>query len=562
MPISDYHVVGDASLARPVPPSPYAEKTDIEGPKTAQGNPLTLSDSAPVNAVNVSVDVEPIQDLHGYDYPWVGGAGKNKLPMTVDGIKAANGGASTWNGNSKTIGGVAFTILTDSDRNVTGIRCNGHANGFSFYAFDGSITVPSGSKINLNATKNNGNFDCNAVNNGTGIGYISGYLAQTADVTLSDTTVTRVAFYFNSNYNDDITIYPMIRNATEDSTFAPYTNICPISGRSELAIDRVGVNLLDISTSNENRSIKADGDLQYASERSVSDYIKVKSNQNYYASHVTGGYYVRTFAFYDNNKTFLSVSGIQGGIDVSGSITTPNNASYLRMCYTTANTNIQLELGNQATSYEPYQGTTYTIQLGQEVYGGRLDMTRGKLVVDRRFVTYDGSENWAIAWNDTMVYYESSKQITDGKILPTATYGIQGISNEYEWLAYETADNSIWKKRATNTEPYTAFAIKDNGNVFVKDVNCADANALKTYLASNPLQVVYELATPIEIDLTPIQIKLLENTNTLYTDYEGDTIHIEYQPNNAIGEAVMTVEESYDAIIQNLIDRVTALENQ
>jgi hypothetical protein len=38
---------------------------------------------------------------------------------------------------------------------------------------------------------------------------------------------------------------------------------------------------------------------------------------------------------------------------------------------------------------------------------------------------------------------------------------------------------------------------------------------------------------------------MLENTNTLYAD--GGDITLEYQPNNAIGEAVRAVEESYDA---------------
>ena len=53
------------------------------------GNPITFE--ADAQAVqNLKVALEPIQDLHGYDKPWVGGGGKNKLPLTVDGIKALN----------------------------------------------------------------------------------------------------------------------------------------------------------------------------------------------------------------------------------------------------------------------------------------------------------------------------------------------------------------------------------------------------------------------------------------------------------------------------------------
>jgi hypothetical protein len=45
------------------------------------------------------IQIEPEQDLHGQDYPYPAGAGKNKLPMTVDGIKALNT-VGTWSGNA------------------------------------------------------------------------------------------------------------------------------------------------------------------------------------------------------------------------------------------------------------------------------------------------------------------------------------------------------------------------------------------------------------------------------------------------------------------------------
>ena len=71
-------------------------------------------------------NIDAVQDLHGYDSPWVGGAGKNKLPMTVDGIKAANTDG-TWTGNAYVINGITYTILTDSNNNVIGIKANGTA---------------------------------------------------------------------------------------------------------------------------------------------------------------------------------------------------------------------------------------------------------------------------------------------------------------------------------------------------------------------------------------------------------------------------------------------------
>lgn len=75
-------------------------------------------------------------------------------------------------------------------------------------------------------------------------------------------------------------------------------------------------------------------------------------------------------------------------------------------------------------------------------------------------------------------------------------------------------------------------------------------------------QVVYELATPYTIDLTPQQIKMLENTNTIYTDYDGDTITIEYQPNNAFGELLGEVNNIYDSIIEDIYDKIDSLDTR
>ena len=44
-----------------------------------------------------------------------------------------------------------------------------------------------------------------------------------------------------------------------------------------------------------------------------------------------------------------------------------------------------------------------------------------------------------------------------------------------------------------------------------------------TYISSNPIDVVYELATPFDIDLTPIQIRALVGNNNVYSDTNGDT---------------------------------------
>ena len=48
--------------------------------KRTTGNPIVLTDAADAPLVECKTEIQGSQDLHGYDKPWVGGAGKNKCP--------------------------------------------------------------------------------------------------------------------------------------------------------------------------------------------------------------------------------------------------------------------------------------------------------------------------------------------------------------------------------------------------------------------------------------------------------------------------------------------------
>ena len=79
---------------------------------------------APIDSLKASI--VGVQDLHGYDSPWVGGAGKNLLKLSISDIKHKNT-VGTWSGNVYTLYGITYTVQTDSDENVVGIKVNGTA---------------------------------------------------------------------------------------------------------------------------------------------------------------------------------------------------------------------------------------------------------------------------------------------------------------------------------------------------------------------------------------------------------------------------------------------------
>ena len=204
--------------------------------KTISGNPITLNilGNLTPEVTGLKVTMNPIQDLHGYSNPWVGGAGKNKLPMTLAGIKSANT-SGTWSGNAYTVNGVTFTINTDSDDNVLGITANNKASSTAILILAENFSAFSADVI-LNGCPSGGSNSTYRVdyNGGTGADMGSS-VTITAGTSFTNARIRIASGYSASN----VKFYPMIRLATvTDTTFAPYSNICPISGRTEASVTR------------------------------------------------------------------------------------------------------------------------------------------------------------------------------------------------------------------------------------------------------------------------------------------------------------------------------------
>ena len=196
--------------------------------------------------------------------------------------------------------------------------------------------------------------------------------------------------------------------------------------------------------------------------------------------------------------------------------TTPNKQIKEYSLYNTESSNNRtiskgmIEYGSTATAYEPYQGNTYTAEFGQTVYGGTLDWNTGVLTVDKAFVEYDGSadENWR-----TQVTVTSGYRIF--RILPGDAEPNTGASN----VAY--AVSNMYKAVSPNGAYLKTTGICVNQNelmIYDADRATLTVDGWKAWLSEHPVQIVYKLATPTTIQLTPQEIKQLQGVNTLYGD--------------------------------------------
>ena len=186
--------------------------------KTATGNPVTITaKAAPVRAL--SVQIEPVQSGSGDPYP--PGGGKNQCPIEV---------------NTATVNGVSFTI----DANAGTVTVNGTASQTTvFYLnaisnrYAGNDWIASGCP-----TSGSGTTYCLRVfNKGNGYATDTGSGMRFTGI---DNLRCAVVVYAGITVNQAI-FQPMIRLASDtDPTFAPYSNIRPITGWTAATVTRTG----------------------------------------------------------------------------------------------------------------------------------------------------------------------------------------------------------------------------------------------------------------------------------------------------------------------------------
>lgn len=310
------------------------------------------------------------------------------------------------------------------------------------------------------------------------------------------------------NSNDgsaiDFTIYPQIESGSTATTFSPYSNICPISGWSEAKVTRTGKNFFQVP------SIELGG----TNPRTVNINVDPIPTGQYYFSSVRSGTVTSNYCiqFIGNNGLVAQVSTNAQRIN----ITEPIIRIYAYMSsadYSDGKTlslsDIQLERGSSVSTYEPYQGEEVTIQLGQTVYGGTLDVRRGKVRVTHQILDFS-AVTWTAQTRSRWLY--NGLQSTIKKPASTAVV-TTAISDTFP---------SVSNDNIYSDETLIALAINNNGSVVVRNGSTIDQPTG---------HMVYELAAPFEVSVTPETIKALVGENNVWADTGEVTVTYKVDPN-------------------------------
>ena len=507
--------------------------------QTASGSVVSIANARRRDAKSAVVTLEPIQDLHGYSSPWVGGAGVNAMPNAVAKTETQNGITISTNGDG--IYRFSGTALSDAiivfPLSVSFTIPSGNASTGTHSAFFMNTDISS---TNVTLCFMNGSVQIDSLAMSPKNRIATSYNA------MSNKVCDGIKFIIRSGTSVSGTISPMFvaKGTPTNTPFSPYENLCPISGHSSVTAVRDGKNLLELylartSHNGVDYSLTSDGKLHVDGTASPANSYSGGNYSTYalcpwkfkagtYTISADFGQQEGFSGFYlcfstrkksDNSQTNFTVYSYGSGsapkeVSINEDfgawfwVVVPNGKTVV------TDVSLQLETGSPTSSFVPFTGTSITVQLGQTVYGGSVDLVSGVGTLTHKSVTFIGDDAyWWYTYDPSN--YDSfcfNVDLPDKKIKKLTSICDKYRNVENSWGAGGNGIFDVFSDHATLARLYFRQPYYGFGNT-VQD--------WKTWLSSNPLQVCYELATPITFQLTPNQLEMLERNNTLWAD-EGE----------------------------------------
>lgn len=450
------------------------------------------------NIIVLNVELSPIQDFNGYDAPWAPGCGKNLACL-----------------NSNTLFQTKNSTVSYTDDNNVSVSVNGTYAQAEFelpciigqtytISFDGICTANYKrvyiSKTALSPTQSGNYYSVWTLSANEELHKSVTFTAEYSSVA--------ILFYVSTTADPGtmtIKNFQMEKGSTE-TTFEPYSNICPISGRTTAKMFRNSGNLVDDS-------------IKYVYSGNI---VYIGANNSGYNIFLKAGTYRASVDFSGERYGFYCKSEDISNIAIWGSNTGAHESTfvipkdgyyrfwvYYNPSLGTIDANkikwVKIEPGNVTTPYEPYvlSPTPVTISFDQTVYSGVIDYTSqviravGKLV---KISDYTWTRNaqygmFVIGINDMKYNPDSGKKL-DG--LVSEAY----VNRTAAQAGSQRVNNSIaaWQNQ---------LRIRDDTYDNVTDFVNAMGN----------IHFLYPLKTPIEIPFsgyTPIPT--LKGKNIVYSD--------------------------------------------
>lgn len=481
--------------------TPETVEADVQ---TETGEIVTFETVAESPITSASVSLSPIQSLNGYDSPWPGGGGANKI---------------AWNdGIDFTLKGVRYYV-SGGKLYLDGTSSGETSSTDATFEANFKFKLPAGTYYFTRGDYPNATYLQHKVN-----GASAAIITNSGKFTLAAEDEVWVGFYvYNKTFSNLHAPIQIVQGATAPTTYAPYSNICPISGHTGAELIRTGKNLLPhkfYQFGSTQLNVGTDTSTTYAHYLKAGTYTLSASLMGQ----------ARWLIREEHDTANTNVGGTLISANPHGTFTIDKDGMYRIWLYGSGITEemvlwFQLELGSSATTYEPYSGDTYSVTFPETIYGGSHEFVSGKAAATMAKYTITGAN--IAAYNK------------EGNLWRITITGINyGTNNNYKNGLCDryTVQTSYGGVNSNNNS--ICFNSSDSTQILIRDDTFTTTN-IRNLLNANPLEVVYPLATPLEYTLSPQQLTTLQGQNVVWSD---------------AGEITLTYAEPYNIENPTLFD--------
>ena len=481
--------------------------------KSASGGFISIDDAVNRPVKKLEISFTPQQDLHGYDYPWVGGANKNKFD--TDNANWKNGYYLDASGVEQSSTAYkytqAFTPVLSSTQ----------------YAIQMNKTVSTQAGLTVCEYDENQTFIQRtvAVSSTITTGVFSGTFTTTAT-----TKYIRFSAPYGSSASESGSYHFQLETGSSATAWSPYSNICPIFGLSGVKINKDDSIVFPTDTAIGQGTINGTtGVIQPSAVRIRCSYFPIEPNTTYTA--YSNLPYIGARFYTTNQQDAIIPDESISLTEESITFTTGSTTGYARLIFakalpasgsgSVAVEPSDLEYVNIISERGEIIPIDWTSTAGV-IYGGSLDVSSGVLTANWKLVTFDGTESWASYSSGTKRYFRHELGAYE-KVVVSG----QGLCNIYPWYAI-TGTNTGVGFRVISSSSFNADLI----NIRPDNVDGMTATIFKEMLADwyangTPCTVAYKMKNPVTYQLSAHQISTLMGSNRIWTDI--GTISLDYR---------------------------------
>ena len=302
-------------------------------------------------------------------------------------------------------------------------------------------------------------------------------------------------------------------------------NIRPITGHTGVEVEKTGCNQWDEVTESGALNTTSGAKIQNDNLIRTANYIPVIGGATYAMATKSGSGNGVWMMFYDSTKSLITsdlpnvdTSSNARRMDNGQVFTVPSNCAYVRFYFqsgygTTYNHDTSLNLPSSITAYNPYKANqtipiTFPYEAGT-VYGGYVDVVKGKLVVNKKMVNAS-----------SFTSFDGIRTLTDGSgkcvyklnAFPSGWGGANVISD-----VYKRASVSQWESLK-----YGEFTNTTTLIITIPNSITTVAEAVAYFNEHDATFVYTGVSNLTEYDIDPVTVKTLLGINNVWNS-TGDT---------------------------------------